>query len=338
MSDWGRFAWPWLLLTLLSVPLLAWFYVRMVRRRQARAVDLGPFGLLQSAGGNAVGRRRHVPPILYLTGLALLCLAAARPEMTVRLPRIEGTVVLAFDTSNSMTADDLEPTRMDAAKEAAQLFVENQPSTVRVGVVAFSNGGLIVQQPTNDTAELGNAIRRLAPEGGTSLGQGIFTALNAIAGERLVLDEEAVDPDTGTILVDKLGLGTLPSSVILLLTDGENTGSPDPLNIAQVAAETGVRIYTIGVGSQEGAQLEIDGFSLVTRLDEALLQEIASVTNGAYYRADDTATLRDIYQNVDLQLTVRAELMEVTAFFAGLGLLCLLVGGALSMLWFGRIP
>ena len=338
MSEFIRFLWPLLLLTLLSVPLLAWLYVRTWRRRRAATVDLGPFGVLQNAQGAAMGRRRHVPPALYLAGLAMLCLAAARPEMMVSLPRIEGTVVLAFDTSNSMTADDLAPTRMDAAKEAAQLFVENQPSTVRVGVVAFSNGGLIVQQPTNDPAEVGNAIQRLSAEGGTSLGQGIFTSLNAIAGERLVLNEDAVDPDTGTILVENLGIGAFPSAVILLLTDGENTGNPDPLNIAQVAAEAGVRVYTIGVGSEEGAQVEIDGFSLVTRLDEPLLQEIANVTNGAYYRADDTQALRDIYQNVDLQLTVRAEMMEVTALFAGAGLLFLLIGGTLSMLWFGRIP
>ena len=162
MSEFIRFLWPLLLLTLLSVPLLAWLYVRMWRRRRAATVDLGPFGVLQNAQGAAMGRRRHVPPALYLAGLAMLCLAAARPEMMVSLPRIEGTVVLAFDTSNSMTADDLAPTRMDAAKEAAQLFVENQPSTVRVGVVAFA--GETMEFPmTVDYSAIGLFLRDLGP-------------------------------------------------------------------------------------------------------------------------------------------------------------------------------
>ena len=332
------FIWPQMLVSLLLAPLLAVLYVWFWRRRKRSMTDLGALGVVQNQRGAALGWRRHVPVVFFFLGLTLLLLGAARPQMNVNLPRISGTVMLAFDVSASMMAADLEPTRMDAAKAAAAAFVEEQPSTIDIGVTTFSNGGVVVQPPTNMTGDVLAAINRLQAEGGTSLGQGIFTSLNAIAGERLVLNEDAVDPDTGTILVENLGIGAFPSAVILLLTDGENTGNPDPLNIAQVAAEAGVRVYTIGVGSEEGAQVEIDGFSLVTRLDEPLLQEIAGVTNGAYYRADDTQALRDIYQNVDLQLTVRAEMMEVTALFAGAGLLFLLIGGALSMLWFGRVP
>ena len=133
-------------------------------------------------------------------------------------------------------------------------------------------------------------------------------------------------------------IGSYPSAVILLLSDGENIGAPEPLKIAQVAADAGVRVYTVGIGSPEGAVVEIDGFQILSQLNERTLQEISSVTNGAYYHADNSADLEDIYQNVDLQLTIDGEKMEITALIAGLGMLFLLTGGALSMLWFGRIP
>ena len=338
MGDSISFIWPWLLTGLLVVPLLIWFYGRIRRRHDKAMADLGAFGLARNQAGQALGRRRHGPPLAYLVGLTFLLIALARPQMVVSLPRIQGTVILAFDVSNSMRADDLEPTRMEAAKTAAQAFVQNQPSTIQIGVVAFGAGGLIVQPPTNDQTALLDAIARLSPEGGTSLGQGIFTALNAIAGETITLDEAAVDTDTGTLNVDQIRIDDYSSAVILLLSDGENTSRPDPLEVAQVAAEAGVRIYPIGIGSDEGAILEVDGFNLVTRLDETSLQEIANVTNGKYYRAEDEQTLQDIYQNVDLQLTISAEKMEVTALFAGVGALFFLLGAALSMLWLGRVP
>lgn len=338
MSQYVSFIWPWMLWTTLLAPLLIWLYVRLRKRQQQTAVDLGPLWLAQSHSGQALGRRRHVPPILFLIGLTLLLLALARPEAMVRLPRIQGTVVLAFDASNSMLADDLEPTRIEAAKAAAQAFIDNQPDNIEIGVVAFSSGGLVVQQPTHDRTEVLSSIERLSAQGGTSVGQGIFTALNAIAGERITIDEEAVDLESGMIDAAMLQIDDYSSAVILLLTDGENTSSPDPLEIAQVAAEAGVRIYTVGVGSEEGALVEVDGFALATRLDEAVLQEIASVTNGAYYHAADQEALRDIYESVDLKLAVDGEMMEVTAILAALSLPFLLAGGALSMFWLGRAP
>jgi Ca-activated chloride channel family protein len=256
----------------------------------------------------------------------------------VSLPRIEGTVILAFDVSSSMLADDLEPSRIEAAKEAARAFVANQPSTIRVGVVAFSNGGLIVQPPTDVQADVLATIDRLSPQGGTSLGQGIFTALNAIAGEAIVLDEDALEPENLADSVAALQIDEFSSAVIVLLSDGENTEFPEPLEIAQIAAEAGVRVYTVGIGSPEGALIEVDGFSIVTQLNEPALQEIASLTNGTYYFAANEEELRDIYENIDLQFTIRGEQMEITAILAGISLMFMLVSGALSMLWFGRVP
>jgi Ca-activated chloride channel family protein len=147
--------------------------------------------------------------MFFVLGLTLLLFGLARPEMLVDLPRIEGTVILAFDVSNSMAADDLEPTRIEAAKAAARAFVENQPPTILIGVVAFSNGGLVVQQPTNDQAAVLATIDRLSPQGGTSLGQGIFTSLNAIAGEAIAIDPSALEED-----IQSIDVGHYPSAVV----------------------------------------------------------------------------------------------------------------------------
>lgn len=329
--------WPWMLLTLLLVPLFAGLYVRLLRQRQQAVSDLGPLALIQNAAGAGVGRRRHVPPALFLLGLTFLLFGLSRPELPVSLPRIEGTVVLAFDVSNSMLADDLEPSRIEAARAAARTFVENQPSTIQIGVVAFANGGLVVQPPTGVQADVLAAIERLTPQGGTSLGRGIFTALNAVAGEPIGLDEMALE-DALPEEIPPIDVGDYSSAVIVLLTDGENTTALDPLEVAQLAAEAGVRIYPVGIGSAEGTVLEVEGFNVLTRLDEPALQAIADVTNGVYYHAEDEESLQEIYRNIDLQLTIKGEKMEVTSILAGIGALFFLLGGGLSMVWFGRVP
>jgi Ca-activated chloride channel family protein len=327
------FIWPWMLLFLVLIPLLIGAYVWLFRKRQQTAPDLGPLSLVQNTTGDIPGKQRHLPPLFFLLGLTFLFFSLSRPEVFVDLPRIEGTVILAFDVSNSMAADDLEPTRMDAAQTAAKAFVEKQPSTIDLGVVAFSNGGLVVQPPTNDQTLVLETIDRLTPQGATSLGQGIFSALNAIAGEAIAIEPEALEEGATSIEI-----GHFPSAVVLLLTDGENTSALDPLAIAQLAAEAGVRVYPVGIGSKEGTILQIDGYNVSTRLDETALQAIASLTNGTYYHAEDAPALQEIYENVDLQLTIRGEKTEVTAIFAGISLLFFLIGGILSLLWFGRMP
>jgi Ca-activated chloride channel family protein len=161
------------------------------------------------------------------------------------------------------------------------------------------------------------------------LGQGIFTSLNAIAGQALAIDEASPED---------LQLEDYSSAVVLLLTDGEDTGGQDPLEIAQVAAEAGVRIYPIGLGTAEGTVVQLEGFNILTQLNEPVLQEIAGLTNGLYYQAEDEEALQEVYQNVDLQLTIEGEKSEVTSLVAGFSLLFLLVGGLLSLFWFGRAP
>ena len=330
--------WPWMLLTLLLVPLLVGLYARLLRLRQQAVRNLGPLGLVQNTAGVDVGRRRHVPPALFLLGLTFLLFGLSRPELPVSLPRIEGTVILAFDVSNSMLADDLEPTRIEAARAASRAFVENQPSTIQIGVVAFANGGLVVQPPTNVEGDVLAAIDRLTPQGGTSLGQGIFTALNAIAGEPIGLDEATLAEGLLPEEMPPIDIDDYSSAVIVLLTDGENTSAPEPLDMAQLAAEAGVRVYPVGIGSAEGSVLELDGFNVLTRLDEPALQAIADVTNGVYYHAEDEESLQEIYRTIDLQMAIKGEEMEVTSILAGIGALFFLMGGGLSMVWFGRVP
>jgi Ca-activated chloride channel family protein len=327
------FLWPWMLISILLVPVLAASYIRLTRKTEQTKADNDPMKWLQTSAGKIPGTRRHLPGILFLLGLTVLLVGMARPEMEVDLPRIEGTVILAFDVSNSMSAKDIEPSRMEAAKSAAKIFVENQPSTIQLGVVAFSNGGFVLQPPTNDQSAVLAAIDRLTPQGATSLGQGIFSSLNAITGEAISINPDEISGET-----PQIDIGQFPSAVVLMLTDGENTSSPDPLEIAQLAADAGVRIYPVGIGSPEGTVLEIDGYNVITQLNEIQLQQIASLTNGSYYYAEDQESLQEIYDSVDLQLTIRGDKIEVTALFAGLSLLILLIGSGLSLLWFGRMP
>jgi Ca-activated chloride channel family protein len=326
------FIWPQLLLLLLAAPLLVLGYLSLVRRRVHRSADLAAQGFVPSEAARRSRRTRHVPFALFLAAVVLLLVALARPEMTLSLPKQEGTVILAFDVSNSMRADDLEPTRIDAAKAAARVFVEDQPDSIEIGVVAFSDGGLVTQSPTNDKAAVLGAIDRLTPLGATSLGQGIFTALNAIADEPIELDP--ADLENG---LDTLDIGYYGSAAVVLLSDGENTSNPDPAAIAGVASVAGVRVFTIGIGSPQGTVVEVDGFSLATALDEEMLTQIAEDTGGTYYKAEDAAALTEIYDNIDLEATAEPEKTEVTAAATGLAIVLLLVGGALSLVWFGRL-
>ena len=333
------FIWPALLGLLLLIPICIGLYLWLQRQRRKLVARYGSFGLMQTSAGQRLGRRQHIPPAFFLLGLTILLTALARPQATISLPKAEGTVILAFDVSGSMAATDLQPTRMEAAKAAARAFVDRQPIGVRIGVVAFSDSGLLIQAPTYQQADVLAAIGRIAPQRGTSLGQGVLAALNVIAGEteqpRLRYSNL---PATATPTPAPTAQGRYGSSVIVLITDGENTAPPDPQTAAQLAAERGVRIHTVGIGSAAGTTLSVNGFNIYTQLDEATLQQIAQITTGDYYNAQSSQDLQAIYESLDLQLVIRPEKLEITALFAGIGMLALLVGGICSLIWFGRVP
>jgi Ca-activated chloride channel family protein len=239
-----------------------------------------------------------------------------------------------------MAADDLEPTRLEAAKTAAKTFVARQPPSVLIGVVAFSDSAFGVQAPTNDQEEILATIQRLAPQLGTSLASGIFASLNTLAAEassepRLYTDLTPEATPTPTPVPE----GTYGPAVIVLLTDGENTVNPDPRAAAQAAIDRGVRIHTIGIGSAEGTTLEIEGgFVVHTQLDEGMLRQISEMTGGSYFNVENEDDLDTVYENLDTQWVIKPEKMEVTSIFAGASILLLLIGGAFSLLWFSRVP
>ncbi len=334
------FIWPTMLLSLVFVPLLVGLYLFMQQRRRRITAKYGSLGLLQAAPGRNPGLHRHIPPALFLISLTILMVALARPQMQVSLPRVEGTVILAFDVSGSMAADDMTPTRMEAAKAAAMDFVDRQPLSVQVGVVAFSDNGFSVQVPTNDREAIAASINRLTPTRGTSLANGILVSLNTIATLNAVEPPQYYSNVTPapTPSPTPVQQGTHTSAAIVLLTDGENNESPDPLAAAQAAADRGVRIYTVGIGSPTGTNINIEGFTIHTQLDEAMLQQIAQISDGAYFNAQNQQELLSIYENLEPQLAIRPEKTEITAIFAGAGIFVMLIGGMLSLMWFSRVP
>jgi Ca-activated chloride channel family protein len=335
------FIWPTMLFSLILIPLLVGIYVLVQQRRKQLSANYGDLGILPGSKGRQPGIRRHVPAILFLMGLSILAVALARPQAVVALPKQEGTIILAFDVSGSMAADDIKPTRLDAAKAAAQAFVNKQPLYVQIGVVAFSDNGLSVQVPTNDPGSVLAAINRLAPQSGTSVAQGITTSLNAISvansgelpGE--VYSNLLQTPSPTPTPVPR---GTYTPAAIILLSDGENNENPDPLQAAQTAADQGVRIYTVGIGSPSGTTVHINGFSLHTQLDENTLKQISQITGGTYYNAQNAQDLLNIYNHLDTQLVNKPEKTELTSIFAGASILLMLAGGLFSMFWFSRLP
>ncbi len=337
------FTWPAALVLLALIPAGAWLLGALDQRRRRRAAARGGLDL----GGGGANRRavlRRIPALLFLAGFAVLVVALARPQSVLSLPREEGTVILAIDVSGSMAATDLQPTRMEAAKAAAEAFVAQQPSSVVIGIVAFSDSGLAVQAPTNDQGAVLAAISRLAPERGTSLGEGILASLQAIALEEsppatdyYSLRSPSPSPSP-TPTPTPVPAGSHTSAVVVLLTDGENNEAPDPAVAAQAAADRGIRIFTVGLGSPAGTTVNLDGFQVHTQLNEPLLQQIASVTDGAYYRAEDAQQLRSIYAGLDTRLVVEPEKIEITGLFAGAGVLLLAAGGVASLAWLGRLP
>jgi Ca-activated chloride channel family protein len=332
------FIWPTLLAALFFVPLLILLYLQIHGRRRKLAARYGSLGIVHDAIGSGIGLRRHIPATVFLGGLTILIFSLARPQATVSVPRIEGTVMLTFDVSGSMAADDFQPTRMEAAKVAARQFVENQPSGVSIGVVVFSDGGISVQPPTDNREETIATIDRLVPRRGTSIGNGILVALNAIAVD--AGDPPILNTNTQSQPVEPVQAvqGWYPSAVIVLLTDGENNEDPDPVMAADLAADLGVRVYTVGIGTAAGTLLEVEGFTVHTRLDEPLLQYIAATTGGLYYNAGNEEELRKIYDDLEPKLSIKPEKIEMTSIFAGFGMIVFLIGGLLSLLWFGHVP
>jgi Ca-activated chloride channel family protein len=337
------FLWPAVLLLLLAIPVGVALYVTRERhRRQRIAASIGRLEPAAATGGDARGTilRRRIPGALMLAGLVVLVVAMARPQSVIGVPRFEGTVILAFDVSGSMSATDMDPTRMEAAKAAARTFVSRQPSSILVGVVAFSDTGFSMLVPTDDQAQVLSAIDRLGPERGTSIARGIVSSMMALAAaerdpEAGYYTNKSPEPEPMPPVVAP---GTYAPAAIVLLTDGENNQQPDPLEAARAAAERGIRIFPVGLGTEAGTTIEVEGFRVHSRLDEPSLRQIAQITDGAYYAAAAPEELVRIYDDIETRFVIRPEATEITSFMAGAGLLILLLGALGGLLWLGRVP
>ena len=343
-----KFLWPEFLALLALVPLLAGLYVWLLRRRKRLAVRYANLSLVREALGRGPGWRRHVPPALFLLGLTSLLLAVARPTAVITLPSQHKTVILAMDVSGSMRAADVEPNRLTASQVAAKSFVADQPANARIGIVSFAGTAALVQPPTQNKEDIYAAIDRFQLQRATAIGSGIIVSLAAIfpdAGidvadftygrERRAtpIEKQAAKKQD----VKPVPPGSYESAVIILLTDGQRTTGPDPIDAAKMAADRGVRVYTVGVGTPQGEVIGFEGWSMRVRLDEDTLKQIAQITHAEYFYAGTAVDLKKIYESLNSRLVLEKKETEVSAMFAAAGALLTVLAAALSVFWFHRI-
>jgi Ca-activated chloride channel homolog len=336
------FQWPEMLWLMLVLPVLLFFYVLVLRKKKKVALRYASLGLVHEAMGVGNRIKRHIPPALFFCALAAMVLAIARPQATITLPTQHETVILAMDISGSMRATDVEPNRLIAAQNAAKQFVAEQPENVRIGVVAFAGTATVAQAPTRNREDVIAAIDRFQLQRATAIGSAIIVSLATIfpdqgidVGELTYGREKKGDKPASTL--KPVPPGSYASAVIILLTDGQRTTGPDSVQAAKMAAERGVRIYTVGVGTPDGKIIGFEGWSMRVRLDEETLKQIATITHGEYFYAGNALDLNKVYQTLNAKLVMERKKTEVTALFSGLAALLAVVSAALSLAWFHRV-
>jgi Ca-activated chloride channel family protein len=344
------FIWPDLLWLLAALPALIAAYLLLLRRKKKFALRYANLSLVKEAMGVGRGFRRHIPPLLFLLGLTILIFSLARPSAVVTLPSHRETVILAMDISGSMRAADIEPSRIAAAQAAAKTFIADQPRSTRIAVVTFAGTAAVAQTPTDNHEDLLTAIDRFQLQRGTAVGSGILVSLKIIFPDvtfDLRSNNPRGDSSRGAPL-DQLNepakpafkpvpAGSYRSAVIVLLTDGQANTGPDPIESARMAAERGVRIYTVGFGKPEGENLRFEGWSMRVRLNEEALKKIAELTQGEYYYAGTAADLKKVYQTLSASLVLESKETEITALFSAAAGLLMLLAALLSVLWYSRI-
>ena len=326
MSD-ITFLWPAALLGLVLVPLALLAYLLLQRRRDKYTVRFTNLDLLANVAPRRPGVRRHLPALLALLALTALVLGVARPQAAIKVPKRQATLVLAMDTSASMTADDVEPTRLEAARSAARTLLESLPDQARVGVVGFAQYAATISPVLSDKEAVLKAIEDARPEGGTALGEAIDQAL---AMGRAATGNAKASKKNG------------PPFAIIVLSDGASTTGRDPLSAAQRAKDAGVPVYTVALGTDEGSVEVTDEFGQTHVVpvppDKETLQTIAETTGGKTYEAPTEEQLRSVYEEVATRVGYDERQRELTVAFTAAGGVLLLLGAALSALWFNRIP
>lgn len=350
---------PQLLLGLLLIPAAIGAYVWTQRRRSRYAVRFTNLELLANLAPRRPGWRRHLPPVLYLAAIGGLVFALARPTMVVQVPREDATVILGVDVSGSMTAVDVSPSRLAAAKSAANAFLDQLPSGVRVGLVAFSSQPRTLVEPTADRQTVRTAIDGLAAKGGTAMGDALMAMLDVAenvqsADGTTSTPGAAATPDPGASASPAPSAAATPAPSAgtstdaplvagILLSDGANsTGSTEPLTAAERAATLGVPIYTIALGTPDGrVQVPDDQGRIVTvdvPPDRETLAQIAEITSGTAFDAPTAADLQAVYDHLQSRIGYVPETQEVTSAMAAAALVCVVAGAGLASLWFGRLP
>jgi Ca-activated chloride channel family protein len=331
--------------SLLALPLLVLLYWWLMHRRKKNTLRFASLALVKQAMGRGPGWRRHVPPVLMLLALATLLLASARPRAVITLPLQQETIILAMDVSGSMRATDVAPNRMVAAQEAAKAFLNDLPRNVRVGVVSFAGTAAVVQPPTQNREDIVAAIDRFQLQRGTAIGSGIVLSLatifpdagidlSQITGQRnMPLGPGEKPPKEFTPVPP----GSFNSAAIVLLTDGQRTTGPDPLDAAKMAADRGVKVYSVGIGTKEGETIGFEGWSMRVRLDEETLKNVANLTRGEYFYAGTADDLKKVYQSLGSRMIVEKKETEITALFAAAAAALVLLAVGLSVWWFGRV-
>ena len=308
---------PLLLLGLLAVPLLAGFYWSQQQRRHAYAVRFTNLALLSQVMGKGPGLRRHIPAALFLLGVAGLLLSMARPQATLRVPKDQTSVILVVDVSGSMAAQDVQPTRMQAAVKAGQTLIDQLPGSAQVGLVIFNSSVSVVAPLTQDHGSVKDALGSLTPGGGTAIGDAIQVSVAQLAS--------VLDPT-----------GKQSHAVIVLLTDGTSNTGMDPLTAAGQAKQAHVPVDTVGVGQRN--QTTLLGGRIVDGVDEQTLQGIAGATGGHYFFAADETQLRQIYSDLGSRIGFTTTKVDLTIPLLALGTIILVVGGLFSLRWFRLLP
>ena len=345
-----KFLWPEMLWLLLTVPALVAAYVFLLRRKKTAALRYANLSMVKEAMGAGQRFRRHIPPLLFLTALIVMIVAIARPAAVITLPSQHQTIILAMDVSGSMRAMDVQPNRLSAAQAAAKAFVAEQPSNVRIGVVSFAGTASVVQAPTHNRDDILAAIDRFQLQRATAIGSGIIVSLATIFPEAGIDLSSLIYGRNAPrgVPLDQAGKtekppftpvppGSYTSAAIILLTDGQRTTGPDSIEAARMAADRGVRVFTVGFGTRSGETIGFEGWSMRVRLDEETLKAIAKITHGEYFYAGTATDLNKVYKSLNARLVLEKKDMEISALFSAAAAVTALASALLSLLWFNRI-
>jgi Ca-activated chloride channel family protein len=347
------FLWPQFLWLLLALPLLVLLYIWLLRRKKKMALRYASLSIVREAMGTGQNFRRHIPPVLFLLSLAAMLVASSRPFAVMTLPSERETIILAMDVSGSMRATDVLPNRLVASQNAAKAFLADLPRNVRVGIVAFAGTAAVVQPPTLSREDLTTAIDKFQLQRGTAIGNGIVVSLAELlpdAGINLESMQSGRERQRG-ISLDRVGKdskeskppftpvapGSYTSGAIILLTDGQRTTGVDSLDAAKVAADRGVRVYTVGVGTVDGETIGFEGWSMRVKLDEETLKSIARATQAEYFYAGTASDLKKVYETLSSRLAIEKKETEISALLALVAAAFALLSAGLSLLWFNRI-